>query len=65
MLMDETQWADVNLAEAEITSALANLIWTELRERNTGEQKFYHSQDNGDEVSIHKSLCHCYSSLLT
>jgi hypothetical protein len=58
MLMDETQWADVNLAESEITCVLANSIWIELLQRNTGEHKFYHSQDNGDEVSTHKVTYH-------
>jgi hypothetical protein len=51
MLLDQTQWGDVNRAETEISESTANIIWQHLLVRDSGWDYFYHGQDAADQVS--------------
>jgi hypothetical protein len=52
MLLDQIEWADVNLAEDKISKSTAESIWQHLLDRDCGLNRFYHSRDNGDQVRV-------------
>ncbi|KFX87760.1 hypothetical protein V490_08034 [Pseudogymnoascus sp. VKM F-3557] len=58
MLLDKTQWGDVNRAESEISASTAKLIWQHLLLRDFRKNYFYHGQNAVDQDAqlIRKSL---------
>lgn len=52
LLEDDTrQWADVNLAEKNITKTTAIAIWKHLKELDPKSEVFYHYQKTADQVN--------------
>ncbi len=50
---DRSHWADVNMAEKNISRATAIQIWSYLREQKFGKEHFFYHRKTADQVPLH------------